>query len=183
MKIRLFSIILLFTLFRGGMAFTQTYIPVNNASTIRIVIKNMGMGTEGKMTGLEGEIKFNPADLKSSFFSVSADATTIDTDIPVRDSSLKTKEYLNTQQYPKILFLSKQITPGSKHGMYFVKGTLTIKGISKDINFPFTVAPKNDGIQLTGDMRVNRLDYKIGVGSVVLSDNLTVSLNVFAKKM
>jgi polyisoprenoid-binding protein YceI len=142
----------------------------------------MGMGTEGKMSGLEGEIKFNPADLKNSFFSVTADANTINTDIDVRDSTLKTKEYLNTQLYPKISFVSKQITPGSKAGMYFVKGTLTIKGISKEINFPFTVTPKNEGIQLTGDMRVNRLDYKIGVGSIVLSDNLTVSLNVFAKK-
>lgn len=142
----------------------------------------MGMGTEGKMSGLEGEIKFNPADLKNSFFSVSADANTINTDIDVRDSALKTKEYLNTQQYPKILFVSKQISPGSKAGMYFVKGSLTIKGISKEINFPFTVTSKNEGIQLTGDMRVNRLDFKIGVGSVVLSDNLIVSLNVFAKK-
>lgn len=140
------------------------------------------MGTDGKMTGLEGEIKFNPSDLKGSFFSVSADAGSIDTDIAVRDSSLKTKEYLNTQQYPKIMFVSKQITPGSKAGMYFVKGTLTIKGISKDINFPFTVAAKNDGIQLTGEMHVNRLDYKIAEGSVVLSNSLMVSLNVFAKK-
>ena len=142
----------------------------------------MGMGTEGKMSGLEGEIRFNPADLKNSFFSVTADVNTINTDIDVRDSTLKTKEYLNTQQYPTILFVSKQISAGSRPGMYFVKGTLTIKGISKEINFPFTVTPKNEGIQLTGDMRVNRLDFKIGVGSVVLSDNLIVSLNVFAKK-
>jgi polyisoprenoid-binding protein YceI len=166
----------------GNVSFGQTYRPDNNASFIRFTIKNMGMGTEGKMSGLEGEIKFNPADLKNSFFSVTADANTINTDIDVRDSTLKTKEYLNTQLYPKISFVSKQITPGSKAGMYFVKGTLTIKGISKEINFPFTVTPKNEGIQLTGDMRVNRLDYKIGVGSIVLSDNLTVSLNVFAKK-
>ncbi len=172
----------LFLILAGSGLCAQTYIPVNEASTIRFTIKNMGMGTDGKMTGLEGEIRFNPSDLKSSFISVSADANTIDTDIAVRDSSLKTKEYLHTQQFPKILFVSKQISAGSRAGMYFVKGTLTIKGISKDINFPFTVTPKNEGIQLTGDMRVNRLDYKIGVGSVVLSDNLIVSLNVFAKK-
>ncbi len=140
------------------------------------------MGTDGKMTGLEGEIKFNPSDLKGSSFSVTADATTIDTDIAVRDSSLKKAEYLNTDLYPKIFFSSKQITAGAAKGTYFVKGTLTIKGISKDINFPFTVTPKEDGIQLTGEMHINRLDYKIGVGSVVLSNSLTVSLNVFAKK-
>ncbi len=166
----------------ADIGFSQTYHPDNHASFVKFTIKNMGMGTEGKMAGLEGEIKFNPADLKNSFFSVSADAATINTDIDVRDSTLKTKEYLNTQQYPTIQFVSKQISTGSRAGMYLVKGTLTIKGISKDINFPFTVTTKNEGIQLTGEMRINRLDFKIGVGSVVLSDNLIVSLNVFAKK-
>jgi polyisoprenoid-binding protein YceI len=183
MKKQIIYFISIFFFFSKNLVFAQTYIPVNESSSIKFTIKNMGMGTDGKMTGLEGEIKFNPSDLKGSFFSVSADANTVDTDISVRDSSLKSKEYLNTQQYPKILFTSKQISAAGKPGMYFVKGTLTIKGISKEINFPFTVTSKTEGIQLTGDMRVNRLDFKIGIGSVVLSDNLIVSLNVFARKL
>jgi len=182
MKKQVIYLLCIFLVLNADLLSAQTYIPVNEASSIRFTIKNAGMGTDGKMTGLEGEIRFNPTDLKGSFFSVSADASTIDTDIALRDSSLKSKEYLNTQQYPKIQFLSKQISAGVTAGTYLVKGTLTIKGISKDINFPFTVSQKNDGIQLTGEMHVNRLDYKIGVGSVVLSNSLTVSLNVFAKK-
>ena len=182
MKKQIIYLVSIFFFFSGNSVSAQTYYPVNNASSVKFTIKNVGMGTEGKMTGLEGEIKFNPSDLKGSSFSVSADATSIDTDIAVRDSSLKKAEYLNTDQYPKIFFISKQITAGSSKGMYFVKGILTIKGISKEINFPFTAIPKNDGIQLTGEMHINRLDYKIGVGSVVLSNSLTVSLSVFAKK-
>lgn len=168
--------------FYGNKISAQTYYPVNDGSVVTFIIRNMGMDTEGKMSGLGGEIRFNPADLKNSSFSVSIDANTIDTDISVRDSSLKTKEYLNTRQFPEILFISRQIIPGNKAGMYSVKGTLTMKGISKDINFPFSVTPQNEGIRLTGEFRVNRLDYQIGMGSVVLSNNLTVFLSVFAKK-
>lgn len=168
--------------FGGNRVAAQIYYPVNDGSVVRFIIRNVGMETEGKMSGLDGEISFNPADLKNSFFSISIDANTIDTDIPVRDSSLKTKEYLNTRQFPKILFISRQIIPGNKAGMYFVKGALTIKGISKDIHFPFSVTPEKEGIQLTGAFRLNRLDYQIGTGSVVLSNNLMVFLSVFAKK-
>ena len=160
----------------------QLYSPVDKASSIKVTIKNVGMAIDGTLTGLEGEIKFNPADLKNAFFSVSVDANTINTDIDIRDSALRGEAYLNAKNFPKISFLSKQITRVNKAGPYTVKGTLTIKGISKETSLNFTAVPKNDGILFTGEMRVNRHDFRIGVGSLVLSDTMLVTLVVFAKK-
>lgn len=160
----------------------QQYLPVDAASRIVFVIKNMGMGTEGRLTGLEGEIRFNPANLKQSQFSVSVDAGTINTDISIRDSALKTEDFLDTRRHPRISFQSRQILPGATAGTYLAKGTLTIKGISREIAFPFTVSVREEGIQLNGEIRINRLDYKIAVKSDVLSSGLTVNLSVFAKK-
>jgi polyisoprenoid-binding protein YceI len=160
----------------------QNYYPVDNASYIKVTIKNFGMGIDGRLTGLEGEIHFNPADLKSSSFSVSVDANTINTEIAVRDSALRGEEYLNAKLFPRISFLSKLITQPNKAGPFMVKGTLTIKGISKEITFPFTAVPKNDGMLFSGEMKINRHDFKIALSSTVLSDNMSVSLLVFAKK-
>jgi polyisoprenoid-binding protein YceI len=131
---------------------------------------------------LEGEIHFNPADLKTSYFSVSIDANTINTGIDVRDSALLTDEYLAARSFPRISFVSRQISQPNKTGPFIVKGTLTLKGINKEVSFPFTAVPKNDGMLFTGEFRINRLDFKIAPGSTVLSDNMTVSLTVFAKK-
>jgi polyisoprenoid-binding protein YceI len=145
----------------------QQYRPVDNASSIKVTIRNFGMAIDGKLSGLNGEIRFNPADLKNSSFTVTIDANTINTGIDVRDSMLKTHEYLDAGNAGSISFLSKQITQPGKTGPYMMKGTLTIKGISKDIYFPFTAVIKNDGMLFTGNMRINRLDFKIATGSTV----------------
>lgn len=171
-----------FFFFQVTTVFSQTYHPVDEKSVVTFIIKNFGMRVDGKLSGLEGAIRFNAADLKNASFSVSMDANTVNTQIDVRDSSLGTAAYLNAQLFPKISFASKQITAGNKPGIFFVKGILTIKGISKEISFPFTVVPQKDGILLNGEFKIRRLDYKIGVNSTVLSEYLTVSLSVFAKK-
>ncbi len=140
------------------------------------------MATEGRLSGLEGEIRFSPSDLKNALFSVSVSAASINTDIDIRDSTLRSKSYLDAENNPRISFVSKQITQPIKSGPYYIKGTLTIKGISKDINFPFTVVPKNGGLLFSGEMRLYRHDFKIGEGSMVLSDNMSIALTVFAQK-
>jgi polyisoprenoid-binding protein YceI len=172
----------MFFLLCGNVASGQSYQPVDKSSSVKVIVKNAGMDVEGRLTGLDGEISFNPADLKTASFSISVDAKTINTGIDVRDENLRGEEYLNTGAYPRISFVSKQVTQ-LKPGSYLVKGTLTIRGISKDINLPFTAVPKNDGLLFSGQLRLNRMDYKIGVGSLVLSDGMQLSLNVFAKKI
>jgi polyisoprenoid-binding protein YceI len=172
----------LFFLSCGNMLYGQNYRVADNGSSVKVSIKNAGMEIDGKLTGLEGDIHFNPADLKGSSFSVSIDANTINTGIDVRDENLRGDEYLDTKKFPRISFVSKQIAALSKPNTYSMKGTLTIKGISKEIVFPFTAFPKNDGLVFSGDFKVNRVDFKIGVGSLVLSDNMQISLSVLTKK-
>ena len=177
---RLILLLLFFTV--ADFLPAQLYRPVDKSSSVTTSIKNVGMATEGRLTGLEGEIRFNPADLKNAMFSVSVSAASINTDIDIRDSTLRGKAYLDAENNPRISFVSKQITQPAKSGPYYMKGTLTLKGISKDINFPFTVMPKTNGLQFTGEMRIYRHDFKIGEGSMVLSDNMTIALSVFAEK-
>ena len=160
----------------------QNYRPVDNASSVKFIIQNFGMATDGKFSGLQGDIKFNPTDLKGSSFTMSIDANTINTDIDVRDSALRTTAYLDTKMFPRINFNSKQITTAGKADMFFVKGIITIKEISKEISFPFKLINKDEGILLSGDFKISRRDFKIGIGSLVLSDAIIVSLSVFAKK-
>ncbi len=161
----------------------QLYRPVDKESSVKIIIKNDGMATDGTLTGLEGNIQFNSADLKNASFAITLYANTINTGIDVRDNAIKGEEYLDTKKFPAISFVSRQVTQINKAAPFTVKGTLTIKGISKEISFPFTAVQKEDGILFTGEMRINRLDFKIGVSSLDLSNSMSISLNVFAKKI
>jgi polyisoprenoid-binding protein YceI len=160
----------------------QAYQPVDSRSQVKVVIKNVGMDTEGRLSGLQGSIRFNPVDLKSAVFDMSIDATSINTDIEPRDRALREAEYLDAIQHPRISFHSKQVTQMAGGKGYLLKGTLTIKGISKEISFPFTATPTADGMLFSGEMKLNRKDFRIATGSIVLAESFTVVLSVFASR-
>lgn len=159
----------------------STYTPVDADSKVHFVIKNFGIKTGGDFTGLKGSIKFDPVNFAASSFEVTVDAATIDTDNSSRDGHLKKAEYFDAATYKTIHFKSTKITRSSKAGRFFVYGDLTIKGITKPVEFGFGATPKNGGYVFDGTFTINRRDFGVGESSVSLSDNLTVTLSVFAK--
>jgi len=161
--------------------FGQTYTPVDDGSRVHFVIDNFGIATGGDFKGLSGTIKYDPSNPTTADFDVNIDASTVNTDIESRDNHLRRKEYLDVKNYPKLSFKSTRITKANKDGYLYMFGTITIKGVTKEINFPFTVTAKNGGYLFEGSFKLNRRDFGVGKGSISLSDDLTVSLSVFAK--
>jgi polyisoprenoid-binding protein YceI len=166
----------------SGLAFAQaTYTPVDAESKVHFVIKNFAIKTGGDFSGLKGTIKFDPAKLASSGFDVTVDAATVDTDNSSRDGHLKKEEYFDVATYKTIHFKSTKITLSSIAGRFYVFGQLTIKGVTKPVEFGFSATAKNGGYVFDGEFSINRRDFGVGGSSVSMSDNLTVSLSVFAK--
>jgi len=165
------------------MAFSlpQALIPSDNGSKVQFRIKNFGFNVTGTFTGLQGSIRFDPNDLPNSHFEVSVDAKTINTGIDMRDEHLRKTDYFDVENYPHIQFVSVKISPSTKSGTLFIFGKLSIKNVTKDISFPFTAVPTENGYLFKGEFKINRKDFKVGGGSTV-ADNLTVMLSVVAKK-
>ena len=161
--------------------FGQTYTPVDNGSKVHFVIKNFGIATGGDFKGLSGTVKFDPADPTTADFDVSVDASTVDTDIEARDRDLRKSGYFDVKNYPKLSFRSTKIAKTNKDGYLYMFGNLTIKGVTKEIKFPFSATAKNGGYLFEGSFKLNRRDFGVGGNSISLSDDLTVSLSVFAK--
>lgn len=159
----------------------QRYVPVDASSSIKVIIKNVGMDTEGTLTGIRGNIYFDPATLKTAVFAVTVDAASINTDIAPRDAALRGPDFLQTDKYPTLGFTSSKVTALGA-GKFLLRGSLTIKGITKEISFPFTAVQQDGGMMFRGEMRLNRKDFNLAPGSIVLSDNFTVTLKVFAVK-
>ena len=162
--------------------FSQSLTPVDSASKVTFKIKNLGFNTGGSFSGLGGTINFNPDNPDGCSFDVHVDANTVNTDVEMRDNHLRGEDYFDVKNHPQIRFVSAKVTGSQKKGTLFVSGKLTIKGTTKDISFPFTAQPVKDGYLFNGEFKINRRDFKVGGGSTV-SDNLTVSLKVVARKV
>ncbi|HEY2720702.1 MAG TPA: YceI family protein [Chitinophagaceae bacterium] len=159
----------------------QTYTPLDNGSKVHFVIDNFGIATGGDFKGLAGTIKYDPANPTAASFDVSVDANTIDTDIESRDNHLRRTEYFDVKNYPKLSFKSTRITKTNKDGYLYVFGSITIKGVTKDVKFPFTATSKDGGYLFAGTFQLNRRDFNVGGNSISLSDNLDITLSIFAK--
>lgn len=177
MKI-LISIAFLFGFFAFAKA--QQYKPIDEKSEVKFTIKNFGINTGGSLSGLKGSIKFNPSEVAGSVFNVSVDVNTINTGIEGRDKHLKKDEYFDAEKFSTISFESTNIS-GNQNG-YTVSGKLTIKGVTKNVSFPFKAISENNSLTLTGSFTINRKDFGVGGSSAVLGSDVNVSLKVFAVK-
>lgn len=158
------------------MSFTSSDLkPVDASEAVTFTIKNFGINTSGEFKGLKGTIKWDASNPSASVFNVTVDANTINTDIDMRDDHLRKEEYFNIAKYPTINFVSTAVNANN------VTGNLTIKGVTKQISFPFTVKPSAGGYLFEGSFEINRRDFGVGSGSVSLSNNVTVNLKVQAK--
>jgi len=162
--------------------FAQTYKPVDSESKVKFVIKNFGINTGGIFKGLDGTINFDLANLAAATFDVNVDAKTVDTDVESRDNHLRKEEYLNVEKFPTLNFKSTKVTKTNSNDFLYMFGNITIKGVTKEIKFPFKATQKDEGFLFEGTFKLNRRDFGVGGNSLSLSDELTVTLSVLAEK-
>ncbi|MFZ6010771.1 MAG: YceI family protein [Bacteroidota bacterium] len=155
----------------------QTFVPDDKESQVVFKIRNFGATVAGTFKGLKGNIHFDTTVVSNSKFDVTLDAKTVDTGIGMRDNHLRKKEYFGVDEFPRIRFLSTKVV-STKAGQGLITGLLTIKNITKEIRFPFTYAVKSGRPEFHAEFRLNRRDFSVGGGSISLSDEVTLILNV-----
>lgn len=158
----------------------QEVVLVPAKSSVKFTISNFGLNVKGSFKGLKVVGTFDPNDLGNSQITATVDASTIDTDNKKRNKSLRGKDYFHVEQHPEITISSTAI---SRQGNGFLfKGTLSMKGTTKSISFPFAVDESNGEYLLKGKLVVNRRDYKVGKSSWVLGDDATLTITCALKR-
>jgi polyisoprenoid-binding protein YceI len=176
---KLFTISL--AIFFSTAIFSQSYTPKDDGSKVHFSIKNFGVATGGDFTGLSGTIKYDPNNLATADFNVSVDANSIDTDIEARDKDLRKSSYFDVANHPRLTFKSTKVTKTNKADYLYMFGNITIKGVTREIKFPFKATAKDGGYLFEGNFKLNRRDFGVGGSSLSLADELTVTLSVLAK--
>jgi polyisoprenoid-binding protein YceI len=159
----------------------QQYTPVDEGSTVKFVISNLGFETTGIFKGLAGTIRFDEKNLAVSSMNVTVNAATIDTDNDTRDKHLRGDDYFAVRTYPQIRMVSVKIAKSVTPGYFVFFGQLTIKETTKEISFPFTVIPEVDGYRFKAEFSIKRRDFGVG-GKNTISNDLKVKLDILAKK-
>jgi polyisoprenoid-binding protein YceI len=164
-------------------------------SEVQFKVKHLVISTvSGFFKSFEGELDTENDDFSDASISFSLDIDSIDTNQTQRDEHLKSAEFFDAAEYPKITFKSTSFTK-SGDDEYKLAGDLTVKGITKpvtlDVEFGGAATDfygnTKAGFEISG--KINRKDFGLtwsGVteaGAVVVGEDIKLLINVqFAKQ-
>ena len=92
---------------------------------------------EGRFKDLSGTIDYNDQDVSKSSVEFSAKIESVDTGIAQRDAHLRTADFFDAAKYPTMTFRSTKVEKRGER--YELMGDLTIKGVTRQVSFPFTM--------------------------------------------
>lgn len=154
-------LMLLLLAFSAMPAQASTWEVKPETSSIAFAGENAGQKFDGKFETWTGTINFDPAKLDTSTVKIEIETGSAKTGTKTYDSALPQKEWFDAEGSPKAIFESKSFK--SLGGdQYETTGTLTIKGITKEITFPFTLSIEDNRADMKADFTINRLDFDIG---------------------
>jgi len=166
-----------------------TWIIDNSHSEIGFKVKHLVISTvSGKFTGFEGKIEAAKDDFTDAKINFSADINSIHTGNEQRDGHLKSADFFDAANFPKISFVSTSVE--KKGDDFKVKGDLTLRGVTKAVilDVEFGGIQKdfsgNDvaGFELT--TKIKRLEFGLHwnavteAGGIVVSDEVKIVANV-----
>jgi len=107
------------------------------------------------------DVDFDPADPVHGKAVVTIDLASETSDEPDFDSELKGAQGFETSKFPVARFASKRFVRKSGNN-YLAEGVLSLHGISRDIELPFTLAISGRSAHVTGSAHVLRTDFGLG---------------------
>ena len=140
----------------------------------------------GTITLSEGSITTSGKKITGGTFTV--DMTTLkDADGSARlENHLRSDDFFSTEKFPTATFVTSKIE--SKGGdQYLVKGNLTIKGITNEVEFPATINVSKGEVRATAKVLVDRTKYDIkyrsgnffqNLGDKVIEDNFELNVEL-----
>jgi len=133
-------------------------------SRIDFSVKQMGVAVSGQFRKFDANIDLDTAKPENSKAEVSVDIGSLYTGDQDADAIALDKPWLNKIDFPKATFKSTSVK-GLAPNRYEVKGTLTIRGKSREIIVPLTTEAQADGtLKATGSFSIQRADFAIGGG-------------------
>jgi polyisoprenoid-binding protein YceI len=131
-------------------------------------------------------------DLARTSVTVSIEAASVNTHLPVRDNQVRSADFLDAEHFPNITFASTAVR--AEAGRYFVDGDLTIRGTTHPVTLDLDVngfSPDTFGatrVSFSATTTIDRNDFGVSFNApipgldhaMLLSDTVAINLDVEA---
>lgn len=159
-------------------AYAMPWLVDVNKSKLTFEAKQAGEAFEGEFKRFTPSIDFDPSHPETGKITVTIDMKSATTADKERAEALPTKDWFAVATNPTAEFKSVKIT-GLGNNQFIASGNLTIRGVTKPVNLPFTLKPEGPATKAEGSLTLDRSDYGVGQGE--WKDGKWIDLNVTVK--
>ncbi|KPI00301.1 YceI family protein [Actinobacteria bacterium OK074] len=104
-------------------------------STVAATAQHLGISSvHGRFTEFSARIEIAPDEVEKSRVEAVIRAASIDTGNGMRDGHLRSPDFLGTEQYPEITYVSNGLTPAAGSDRWTVHGELTMRGVARPVD-------------------------------------------------
>jgi polyisoprenoid-binding protein YceI len=141
-------------------------------SSLEFTFLQAGAKNTGRFPHFAVTLDCPGADPAGGRLEVTVEVASLDTADKDRDETLRSAELFATAKFPQAHFLATRIVKTA--GGYEAEGALTIRGVTRDTNVPFTFREATEGgaavAYMAGKTVVRRLDFGVGQGDWKATD-------------
>lgn len=164
-------------------------------STVGFSVRHMMISNvKGTFNEFQGNIKADPEDLTGASIDFTIDANSIDTRKADRDNHLRSADFFDVENYPKLSFKATKIEKTSKD-TYDLTGDFTIRDTTKPVTFNVKYEGMakdpmsgDEAAGFTGKTTINRKEFgltwnaALETGGVVVSDEVKINIEIQLRK-
>jgi len=159
---------------RRAFAFDKAHSQINFIAEARIFSAHGFFGT------FDGDIQINPQDLADSSVTITIETASINTRVEQRDNHLRSADFFDAANHPKITFVSRKVTKSGNDAIS-IEGDMTIRGITKPVVIPLVVKFFEGGRgRFTGEFKINRKDFGVSYNNPAnpIDDMVTIQMDL-----
>jgi polyisoprenoid-binding protein YceI len=136
--------------------------PLIDNSEIRFVSKPVRGGVDARFRKWKANVDLRPQDLAASKAEIEIDLASLDLANEESAAELERPGWFDTEHHPVARFASTAIR-GLGHDRYAIEGTLSLKGVTRDVVLPVALHRDAGGNSVAeGQLTLNRQEFHLG---------------------
>jgi len=144
-----------------------------------------GAAFSGHFGKFSGTIVFDPANPGAGHADVTIATGSATTGDQQKDGAMPDSDWFAADKYPQAHFVATTFK-ATGTGAYEAVGTLTIRGVTKPLTLPFTLAISGDTAKADGSVQLIRTEFGVGQGAWSTAQyvalQVSVSFDIVAEK-
>lgn len=178
----------------GARTTTTTWEIDPSHSDVSFGVKHMMVTTvKGSFTGVTGTLILDDENPANSSVTVEIDVATVNTRDEKRDEHLRSADFFDAEQYPKITFVSTKVEPKGGDKLR-ITGDLTIHGVTRPVVLEAEYQGRGTnpwGVEVIGyeaKTKISRKEFglewnvALETGGFLVGDEIKITLDIEAAK-